>query len=154
MAKAQGPYHVHCYHCGRRIEVGARAMSTACPGCGKPVKIEDIVIKSYYAVTNIETCGKLIIKRRGRVSAVKKIVAHKGIELEGKLQCKEAHCAGTVRIGKKAEWKGDLRAMSLVTQPGGKILGGRFTVPDDPLAAYRVDEEKEEEQTPEQKAEA
>lgn len=137
MAKAAASHHVHCYHCGHRIEVGRRTMSTSCPGCSKPVIVEDIVVKTYKAVVNVETCGKLIVPKRGRVVAQRRVVAHGGIEVEGSLQCGEAISAGPVTIAAKAEWKGDLRAISLTVAAGAKIFGGYFNIPHDPLAEYR-----------------
>src|SRR5262245_64015976 len=95
-------YDVHCYHCGRRFGVGARTQSTSCPGCYKRVMIEDIVVKAYQAVISAETCGKLIVAKHGHVVAQKRVIAFKGIEVEGKLQCKEAISAGLVQIGPRA----------------------------------------------------
>jgi len=118
-------------------------MSTSCPGCHKPVIVEDIVVKSYKPVFNVETCGKLIVRRNGRVLAQKRVVAHEGIEVEGFLQCKEAESSGLVQIGPKAEWQGDLRSPVLSVEAGAKIRGGHFRIPDDPLAdAKREDKEK------------
>lgn len=131
MPKAHGPSQVHCYHCGHRIEVGGMTMSTSCPSCHKAVTTEDIVVKGYKPVVSIETCGRLIIEARGRVVVQKRIVAYAGIELEGKVQCPRAITAGHVSMGKKAEWKGDLRCKSLSVAEGAKILGGYFVVPDD-----------------------
>lgn len=141
MAKARGPSHVYCYHCGHRIEVGGLTMSTACPACHKAVVTEDIVVKGYKPVVTIETCGRLIVPARGRVVVQKRIIAHAGIELHGKVQCPYALTTGHVSMGRKAEWKGDLRARSLTVEPGAKIFGGHFTVPDDPLAEFRSDGE-------------
>ncbi len=137
MARIDGQYDVHCYHCGHRITVGGRTQSTSCPKCSKRLVIEDLVIKSYYAVVNAETCGKLIIARNGHVVAQKRIVAFKGIEVEGKLQCKEAITAGPLTLGPKAEWKGNLKAASLSIKPGATIQAAHFTVPADPIADYR-----------------
>lgn len=136
MQKPEGAYDIHCYHCGHKFVVGGRAQSTSCPGCHKRVMIEDIVVKAYQAVISLETCGKLIVPKGGQVVAQKRIVAFKGIEVEGKLQCKEALSAGLVTIGPKAEWKGDLKAEALAVRHGAVIQGGYFTVPADPLANY------------------
>jgi len=128
---------VYCYLCGHPIQVGGRTMSTSCPGCNKPVIVEDIVVKDYRGVVKLETCGKLIVKRRGRVSAQQRVVAHEGIEVEGVLHCKQALTAGKVWIGPKAEWRGDLQAPTLIVEEGAKLERGYFEVPHDPVAKYR-----------------
>jgi hypothetical protein len=143
MARANGPVHVYCYHCGRRIEIGSRTMSTSCPGCHKSVLIEDIVVKGYTGVTNLETCGRLIVNRRGHAVAKNRIVAHAGIEVKGRVQCGHALTAGRAVLSGKAEWRGDLHAVSLVVEQGAVIVGGRFRVPDDPLEPHRHQEQVE-----------
>ncbi len=131
MAKATGPHLVECYLCGHRFEVGARTMSTNCPGCNKPVIVEDVVVKGYKPVKRLQTCGRLVIQRGGRVVA-ERIEAHKGIECNGALHG-EALSGGPVLLGAKAEWKGDCRAPVLRIKKGAVILAGRFCVPEDPL---------------------
>lgn len=145
MAKATGPIHVYCYYCGRRIEIGRRTMSTPCPGCHKTVLVEDIVVKGYTGVHNIETCGRLIVRRRGHAVAKHRVVALAGIEVQGKLHCEQALCSGQVMISAKGEWRGDLKANSLVVESGATINGGWFKVPEDPIAAYRHQEKKKKE---------
>ncbi len=108
--------------------------STVCPGCNRRLIVEDIVIRSYTAVVNIETCGRLIIRRGGHAVAQKRVVALAGIEMDGKLQCRQAITARHARIGPNAEWKGDLQAGSLDVKPGAVIHGGHFDVPSSELA--------------------
>jgi len=127
------------------MEVGARTMSKPCPSCNKSLLIEDIVVKRYSGLINIETCGKLIVGKLGQAVAKNRIVALGGIEVEGRLDCKHALCAGKVKIGKKAEWKGDLYAVSLEVESGAVIQESRFKIPDDPLAEFRHQEEEQEE---------
>lgn len=131
MAKAAGPRLVECYLCGHRFEVGARTMSTSCPNCNKPVIVEDVVVKGYKPVKRLQTCGRLIIRRGGRVVA-DRIEAHDGIECNGALHG-EAFSGGPVMLGAKSEWKGNCRAPVLRIKKGAIILSGRFCVPDDPL---------------------
>ncbi len=131
MAKHLGPRTVECYLCRHHFEVGGRAMSVSCPKCHKPVIVEDVVVKNYKPVKTIQTCGRLIIQRNGRVSA-KTVEAHLGIEVTGALHA-NALSGGPVVIGAKAEWKGDCRAPSLSMKRGARVIGGRFHIPDDPL---------------------
>ena len=135
MAKKAGNNlrRVECYHCGRALEVGQSTMSTSCPGCHKPVIVEDVVVRSYKAVTTIETCGKLIVGKRGVCVAARRIVAHGGMEVEGKVTCPSAVSAGRVALGPKSEWKGDLRAPVLEMKEGAKIASGYFEIPYNPL---------------------
>ncbi|MFH2000315.1 MAG: hypothetical protein ABIK28_11580 [Planctomycetota bacterium] len=141
MAKVNGTIHVYCYHCGHLLKVGQRTKSTSCPACNKSVLVEDIVVKTYVGVTNLETCGKLIVKRRGHAAALHRIVALSGIEVDGQLHCEYALTAGPTFIGKKAEWKGDLQSPSLTVEIGSVITGGYFAVPVDPLEPHRHQEE-------------
>lgn len=112
-------------------------MSVPCPACNKSVLIEDVVVSSYKGVLSVETCGKLIIRRRGRVVAQHRVVAHEGIEVEGELDCRQVLSGGLVRLGAKAEWRGDLRAPALAVAAGAKIRASHFRVPDDPLDDLR-----------------
>ena len=146
MALPAGPIHVYCYHCGRRLEIGRRTMSTLCSGCHKTVLVEDIVVKGYKGVNSLETCGKLIVRPRGHAAAQLRIIALAGIEVEGRLQCKSALTLGCVRIGGKAEWRGDLSAGSLLVEPGAVIKEGYFKVPDNPFDFEDGDAREEREQ--------
>jgi len=129
MAKPQGQRQVSCYHCGHPFMVGGRAMSTPCPKCNRPVLIEDVVVKGYKGVISVETCGKLIVKRLGRVVAQQRIVAHQGIEVEGTVECRQVFSGGTVRIGPKGVWKGDLKAAALEVREGARIRASHFMIP-------------------------
>ncbi len=128
MAKASGPKTVSCYHCGHRLEISLRTMSTHCPSCQKTLLVEDIVVKSYKGVINFETCGRLIVRRKGHAVAQNRIVAHEGIEVEGRLQCIEALTGGEVRLSKRSVWRGDLKAGTLVVEEGAVIREGYFLV--------------------------
>jgi hypothetical protein len=128
MAKASGPKTIFCYHCGHRLEVSFRTKSTPCPGCYKSLLVEDIVVKSYRGVINLETCGKLIVRKKGHAVAQNRIVAQEGIELDGRLRCIEALTGGEVWLSKRSEWKGDLKAGTLVVEEGAVIREGRFLV--------------------------
>ena len=122
---------VQCYLCRRRFEVGARAQSTSCPGCNKPVIVEDIIVKQLKPVKRVQTCGRIVVQKKGRIIS-EFVEAHEGIEVLGVLQA-DVISGGPVIIGAKARWKGDLRAPSLEIKQGARIEGGRFSVPDDPV---------------------
>ncbi len=133
MAK-RGPHVVQCYHCRHRFEVSGSAQSTSCPKCHKPLIVEDVVVKQLRVVSKLQTTGKLVIERRGRVIAKSTVTANEGIEVVGNLDANEVVSGGPVVIGPKATWKGSLTAPSIEVKPGAKVLGGQFHVPADPLA--------------------
>ena len=83
MARAKGiKRSVRCYLCGHRFDVSTKTLSTACPGCFSAIKVEDVVVKTYLPVTDLQTCGKITITRRGRVAA-RRIQCGGGILCEG-----------------------------------------------------------------------
>ena len=131
MAKAASQRTIQCYHCRHRFEVSSKAMSITCPKCAKPLVIEDVVIKTAHNVRKIQTCGKLIVEKKGRVVA-QSVEAQGGVEVEGDLEAK-VQSGGPVRIGAKAQWKGDCSAPSLAIELGGRIEKGYFVVPEDAL---------------------
>ncbi|MEX2219730.1 MAG: polymer-forming cytoskeletal protein [Phycisphaerales bacterium] len=130
--KPSSPRKLQCYHCRHRFEVSWQTMSCSCPKCSKPVNVEDLVIKVAYSVRKIQTCGKLIVQKKGRVIA-QTIEAHGGVEVEGILEG-NVLSGGPVRILAKGQWKGDCAAPSLEVQLGGQISRGFFTIPDHSLA--------------------
>ncbi|MGI9015194.1 MAG: polymer-forming cytoskeletal protein [Phycisphaerales bacterium] len=118
---------ITCYLCGHAQEVSGVAMSTTCPKCHKAIRIEDLIIKSYTPVNDLETCGRIHVTKRGRVAA-KRIRAGDGIECEGAMQG-AVETPGDVTFGPKAEWKGPtLRSRTLVIADGVKI-DGHISVP-------------------------
>jgi hypothetical protein len=60
---------IRCYLCGHGFEVSSRAMSTTCPSCHKAIKIEDLIVKSYVPVNQVQTCGQIKVTKRGRIVA-------------------------------------------------------------------------------------
>jgi hypothetical protein len=122
MAKASPKRTVLCYFCGRSFEVSTRTMSTPCPSCNKALKVEDVVVKSYVPVNDLQTCGKITITTRGRVAA-KRIQSGEGIECEGVLEG-AIETPTRVTLGPKASWKGTLLCSgSLVIEDGAKLVG-------------------------------
>lgn len=143
MAKKALAREVRCYHCERVFEISAKAMTVSCPGCFKPVLVEDIVVRNAQGNTTLQTCGRLVVEKRGRVTA-KKIQAGQGVEMLGILQA-SVESGGEVRIGPTGNWTGDCCAKSLRVEPGGVIVGGFFRIGPDGgkgLAADSVIEAK------------
>lgn len=97
-------------------------MSTTCPGCHKAIRIEDLIIKTYTPVIDLQTCGRIKVMKRGRVAA-KRIRAGDGIECLG-IMHGSVETPGDIQLGAKAEWKGDtLRSSKLIIKDGVKLEG-------------------------------
>jgi hypothetical protein len=131
MAKTTPPRTIQCYHCRHRFKVSGRAMTTSCPKCSKPLMVDDVIVKTFEAVRKIQTCGRIVIQKKGHVIA-SLVEANGGVEVEGILEAKVVS-GGPVRIGPKAMWKGDCNAPSLSVDEGCKIAGGYFVIPDNSL---------------------
>ncbi len=128
MAKAKGKKKtaarqlVRCYLSGHRFAVSTRTTSTSCPGCQKAILDEDVVVKSYVPVNDLQTCGLIKITKRGRVAA-KRIQSGAGIVCEGAMEG-TIETDGEVQLGPKASWKGKLlQSRALAVADGAKLLG-------------------------------
>ena len=129
MAEASVKRPIRCYLCGHRFDVSARAMSIPCPMCHKALKIEDIHVKSYLPVNDLQTCGKITITKSGRVTA-RRIQCGYGIDCEGKIEG-VIQTDGVVRFGPKAQWKGEMLESPTLTIEDGASLWGAVKVPWD-----------------------
>jgi hypothetical protein len=126
-AKQTARRTIRCYLCGHRSEVSARTMSTTCPKCNKAIKVEDVTVKSYLPVNDLQTCGWVKITKNGRVVA-KRIQSGEGVVCEGTIEA-AIETDGPVTFGPKASWKGArLTGRSLTIADGAKVLGA-VTVP-------------------------
>lgn len=103
-------------------------MSLPCPHCHKALTVEDLVVSGYTAVTKVQTCGKLIVKRKGRVAATT-VEAHEGLKIDGALGAiKGVQTGGVVTLGAKSEWRGDCTAPAMVVKAGAVVLGGYWKI--------------------------
>ncbi|MDG2147987.1 MAG: polymer-forming cytoskeletal protein [Planctomycetota bacterium] len=114
-------HSVRCYHCDHPFDVGARAASTNCPGCNQRVVVEDVVIKKLMPVSRVQTCGRLVIEKKGTVIA-EVVQAQGGVEVMGSLDAR-VESGGPVVIGASARWKGDCRAPTMAIRRGARIEG-------------------------------
>ncbi len=122
MGKAVSTRAVRCYLCGYRFTVSLRAMSTTCPGCNKAIKIEDMVVKTYVPVVDLQTCGRIRITKRGRIAA-KRIQCGDGITCDGAIEA-AIETDGDVSFGPKSSWKGTtLQSRSIKVAAGAALLG-------------------------------
>lgn len=144
MAKNKGPRMVQCYHCRHRFEVGGRAQSTSCPGCNKPLRVEDLVYdkkKSGIGRIKIQTCGSVTVKKGGRITA-ELVEAHGGIVCHGTIEAKEVISGKTLVLGKTGLFYGNLKAPDVDMALGAKVKPSLFEVPSDPLGLGDLGEEQ------------
>jgi hypothetical protein len=86
------------------------------------LKIENVEVKSYVPVNDLQTCGSIHVAKTGRVVA-RIIQSGEGINCEGTLEGM-VHTDGPMALGAKATWKGaELCTKSLHIEDGAKILG-------------------------------
>ena len=90
--------------------------STVCPSCNRSLVVSDVVVNTLRAVRKIQTCGRVIVQRKGHVIAAV-IEANEGVEVDGVLDGSVV-TQGPVRLGKTATWKGDYQAPSLSAESG------------------------------------
>jgi hypothetical protein len=114
---------IRCLYCGKTQEVARRAMSITCKFCHKPLKLEDIPIKTYEARRNLATCGVITVEKKG--TAVADIKCG-GLIVRGKVKgTVESH--GPVLIGPEAEVKGNISAPTLAVGAGA-VLEGHYEI--------------------------
>jgi hypothetical protein len=113
-----------CLYCSQAQEVGRKAMTITCRHCNRPLKLEDIQIKTYEARRAVETCGILTVEKKGNVVADR--VHCGGLIVRGKLK---GHVVsrGPVLVGPDAEVKGDVTAPTLAVGAGA-LLDGRYDI--------------------------
>lgn len=104
-------------------------MTVSCPKCSKKLLVEDVTISNTHSVTRLQTCGRIVVKPKGRIIA-DLIEAHQGIEALGIVEAKVVR-GGTIVIGPKAKWQGDCHTPSLTVKLGAVINSGHFVVPDE-----------------------
>ncbi len=89
----------------------------------------------------LRTCGKITVAKRGRL-IVETIEAHGGIDCQGIIDAKHVLSGGTVTLGPKCDYHGDLTAPNVVMQKGAKVKRSMFAVPEDPLGLADIGKAK------------
>jgi hypothetical protein len=108
-----------CIHCGGDNEVGAKAMSVFCRHCSRRLVVEDFQIKGFHASRSFDTCGDVIIEKRGQLAAP---IRAKDLIIKGKVKG-DVEARGRVEITRTGEVQGNVTAPSLVVESGGMITG-------------------------------
>jgi hypothetical protein len=82
-------------------------------------------------IRELRTCGKIVVGKRARLIC-EHLEAHGGIESQGIIDAKDVICGGTLTLGAKSEFKGELHAHAVVMEPGAKVKPSPFHIPSDP----------------------
>ena len=114
---------IRCLYCGKSQEVARRAMSITCKFCHKPLKLEDIPIKTYEARRNLATCGVVTVEKKGTAVAD---IRCGGLIVRGKVKG-AVESSGPVLIGPEAEVKGNVTAPALAVGAGA-VLEGHYEI--------------------------
>ncbi len=122
----------HCTHCGKLLEVSAKAFSVNCRHCNQRVSLEDYYIDTHHAITNIETSGHVAVTESGHVRAK---ICVEDLHIEGHL-FGNVTAQGKVSVSSNGYIIGNVSARKLEVQDGAK-LHGYFTIgreaPDKPV---------------------
>ena len=113
---------IACYHCGRRQDVGRKAMTVTCRHCHKPLQIGDVHVKRYDARREVRTVGLITVEKRGSVVADR--VECGGLVARGEVKSKRpAVVRGTASLGPKSKVTGGVEAWAVVIADGATIDG-------------------------------
>ena len=126
--KVSGPQDrqtILCVHCHQPMEIGVHAMSAPCRHCGKPLLFEDIHINSHELKRRLlETYGQIVVEKKGTCNADQ--IHCGGMVVHGKVNG-HVTCDGPVRVGSRAEIRGDVTAPALAVDAGA-ILEGAYRI--------------------------
>lgn len=124
-----------CLYCNKPQEVARRAVQITCKYCYKALKIEDIVVNQYLAQRNVETCGIVVVEKKGNVVVLQGKIHCGGLIVRGKVKA-SVLSRGSVLIGPEADLIGDVTAPTLAVGSGA-VLNGYYRIgqPPDSSAA-------------------
>ncbi|HEY3242171.1 MAG TPA: polymer-forming cytoskeletal protein [Phycisphaerae bacterium] len=113
-----------CTYCDQPQEVGRKAQTITCRFCYKRLNLEDAHIKQYEAHRAIETCGSVLIDKKGTVVAERLHCA--SLTVRGKLKA-NVISRGAVQVATTAEIRGDVAAPRIAIDAGA-VLEGRYHI--------------------------
>ena len=120
-----------CLYCAHAQDVARRAMSVTCRQCRKPLKLDDLSINKYEARRAIETCGIVVIERKGQVVSDRLLCG--GLVARGRIKGNIVS-RGPILVGPDAEIRGDVVAPTLAVGAGAVLEGNyRIGYPDQPV---------------------
>src|SRR6476660_7176448 len=107
-----------CLYCAKEQEVGRRAMTITCKYCNKRLKLEDLTFKGYEARRAIDTCGTIVIEKKGHVVSERLLCG--GLVARGRVKG-NVISRGPVVVGPEAEIRGDVVAPTLAVGAGAVL---------------------------------
>ena len=120
-----------CLYCAHAQDVGRRAMSVTCKQCRKPLKLDDLTINKYEARRTIDTCGIVVIEKKGQVVSDRLLCG--GLVARGRIKGNIVS-RGPILVGPDAEIRGDVVAPTLAVGAGAVLEGNyRIGYPDQPV---------------------
>ena len=111
---------VVCLYCGKAQEVSKRAMTITCKHCYKSLQLEDVMIREFRARRQIDTCGIVVVEKKGHVESARILCG--GLVARGKIKG-NITSRGPVLVGPEAEIKGDITAPTLAVGAGAVLQG-------------------------------
>lgn len=119
--KDTGPRSVLCPNCGGGLEVAAAAQSVSCRHCNTSVKVADQKITQYAAMVTLETCGSIVVEKKGALVVQKRCIGS-SLVVRGSLKGPAiVHGAATIEAG--AQMIGDLSTRTLTIEEGATLKG-------------------------------
>lgn len=119
-----------CLYCAHAQEVGRRAKSVTCKACNKPLKLDDMSFNQYAARRSIDTCGIVVIEKKGQVVSDRLLCG--GLVARGRVKANIVS-RGPILVGPEAEVRGDVVAPTLAVGAGAVLEGNyRIGYPDQP----------------------
>jgi hypothetical protein len=115
---------ISCLYCQQPLDVPRRALSIVCKHCHKPLKLEDVQIKTYEARRAIDTYGIVTVEKKG--SFIGDRVLCNGMIVRGKVRG-EIVSRGPVMVGPEAEIKGNVSAPTIAIGSGA-VLDGHYEI--------------------------
>jgi len=115
---------VVCLYCGKQQEVGRRAMSITCKFCSKSLRLEDITFRGYEARRAVDTCGLVVVEKKGQVVSERLLCG--GLVARGRVKGNIVS-RGPVLVGPEAEIRGDVVAPTLAVGAGA-VLHGHYRI--------------------------
>ena len=125
--KPTGPRIICCPNCSGSQEIPAAAQSVVCHHCNASIRATDQKITQYSATVSLETCGSVVIEKKGALVVQKRVVASE-LTLKGSLKGNTV-VYDIAHIAAGAQMVGDLKTRVLRVDDGAAIKGFIQVIP-------------------------
>lgn len=117
---------VRCYLCGKPFDAPGRAISLSCPWCYRRVTLDDVVIREECYTNRVQTCGRIVVLKRGRLHAGI-VESSLGVEVYGFIEGKiRSHAR--LYVAPKGCIKGEAWAPTVQLEPGAIVDGAALKI--------------------------